>query len=355
MPSSGDGHAHAHARLGPGEQAEEGREQQPGADRPEHRDRAVEPRHAAHERDGEEARERQRPVLLREPVELVEAEQGQGSHQGEEDEPAVDDDDDGEHAEDDAGDDARHHDAPPPASSGRRGAAAAEAALAAGVVGQRRVQVLRAEVRPVAVAEVQLRVGALPEQEVADAKLPGGADQELRVVHLGGVQVPPQIVVGELGAGRAACCAGRALSPDRRRVLGRQALRRVEQFAPPAVAEGDVERHLRVGGGQRLGLFDAADELIGCPFSTPDEAHARPSLVHVGHLRIYHLDEQLHQGLDLVLGTVPVLGAEGVDRDLLDAEVERVLEHAAQRPWRPPGAPRPRAGPCPAPSGRCRP
>ena len=39
-------------------------------------------------------------------------------------------------------------------------------------------------------------------------------------------------------------------------------------------------------------------------------------------------------------GPVPVLGAEGVDRDLLDAEVERVLEHAAQR-----------LGACPVPRG----
>ena len=47
----------------------------------------------------------------------------------------------------------------------------------------RLVQMLLAEIRPQRVDEHQLGVGALPEQEIADALLAAGADQQVRVGH----------------------------------------------------------------------------------------------------------------------------------------------------------------------------
>ena len=40
------------------------------------------------------------------------------------------------------------------------------------------------EVRPEAVAEIQLRVGQVPEQEIADALFATGADEEVRIGRL---------------------------------------------------------------------------------------------------------------------------------------------------------------------------
>src|SRR5687768_10190109 len=83
----------------------------------------------------------------------------------------------------------------PPAASARlaggrvRGellAGAPEAALAALVGGDGLVERLRAEVRPEGLREVELGVGELPEEEVRDALLAAGADEEVglgRVVH----------------------------------------------------------------------------------------------------------------------------------------------------------------------------
>src|SRR5262245_25800877 len=59
------------------------------------------------------------------------------------------------------------------ARGGRRQllARAAEAALARPVRGECRLEGLRAEIRPERLGEMQLRVGELPQQEVADALL----------------------------------------------------------------------------------------------------------------------------------------------------------------------------------------
>ena len=219
MPSSVTAMRTVTPGLGPDQQAEQRREEHAGADRPEAR--AIGLKNQAmrdHQRDAEEAGQRQRPVPPGEPVELVESEQRQGGHEREEDEAAVDHDDDGEHGEDDAGDDARRHDAPPsPAAPlvgrgrarGRRNGAGGRRSRPAPRRGP------RPEVGPQPVAEVQLGVGALPEQEVADAQLPGGADQQLRVVHLGCVEVAAEVVVGELGTRRRRGLARRAASAAR--------------------------------------------------------------------------------------------------------------------------------------------
>jgi hypothetical protein len=70
--------------------------------------------------------------------------------------------------------------AQPPAARGRR-LDAAEAAVALRIGGQRGVDLGGAEVGPQAVGEEQLRVGRLPEQEVADAHLAAGADEQVGV------------------------------------------------------------------------------------------------------------------------------------------------------------------------------
>src|SRR5690606_30904699 len=58
--------------------------------------------------------------------------------------------------------------------------AEAEAALPFVVLGNGAVKSALIKVRPVDGGEVQLGVGHLPEQEIADALLPGGADTQVR-------------------------------------------------------------------------------------------------------------------------------------------------------------------------------
>ena len=67
-------------------------------------------------------------------------------------------------------------------------AEAAEAALAALVVGDGFEQMDAAKVGPEAVGDEDLGVGDLPEQEVGDALLAAGADDEVGVGHVRGVE-----------------------------------------------------------------------------------------------------------------------------------------------------------------------
>jgi len=58
---------------------------------------------------------------------------------------------------------------------------AAETAVAALVVGDGLEKMSAAEVGPEAISDVDLRVGDLPEEEVGDALLAGGADDQVAV------------------------------------------------------------------------------------------------------------------------------------------------------------------------------
>jgi hypothetical protein len=57
----------------------------------------------------------------------------------------------------------------------------AEAPFAAGEERERLLEIRQREIRPQARTEIQLRVGEIPEQEVADAVLTAGADQQIRL------------------------------------------------------------------------------------------------------------------------------------------------------------------------------
>ena len=63
----------------------------------------------------------------------------------------------------------------------RSGSSTAEAPTARGELADRHLQLLASEVGPEHIGEAVLRVGGVPEQEVGDALLTGGADHEIRI------------------------------------------------------------------------------------------------------------------------------------------------------------------------------
>ena len=76
--------------------------------------------------------------------------------------------------------------------------------VAALVLVQRRLERLAREVRPQLVGEDELRVGALPQQVVAQPLLAARADDEVRVVHLRRVEQPPEVASSPPPSKRAA-------------------------------------------------------------------------------------------------------------------------------------------------------
>src|SRR5690606_4801930 len=112
----------------------------------------------------------------------------------------------------------------------------AEASLALGVGAQRPEEVDLAEVGPVGLAEVELAVRALPEQEAPEALLPGGADHQVGVRLALGVEVLGDVLGGD-GVGEL--LEGDAL----RGGVVQQRADRVGDLAPAAVADGHVDDH----------------------------------------------------------------------------------------------------------------
>ena len=115
-----------------------------------------------------------------------------------------------------------------------RGGSGAEAALALGVRPQRAQEVDAAEVGPVGLAEVELAVRALPEQEAAEPLLARGADHQVGVGLALGVEVLGDVLdVEDLGELLDRGALGGVLLQQRPYGVG--------DLAPPAVADGDVD------------------------------------------------------------------------------------------------------------------
>src|SRR3954453_7260507 len=186
------------------------------------------------------------------------------------------------------------------AGRGPRSLPRPEAPLALLVLAQACLEGLAAEVGPELVAEDELRVRALPEQVVGDPLLAAGPDQQVGVVHLGRVEVLLKLLLPASLVGRGG----------------------IEDLGPAAVVEGDEQRDPIVPGGLGLGPVHSVREFVADAFTPADEAHPDALLVELRRLTVDALREHRHQAIDLLLRPGPVLGREGVDGELPDAELD---------------------------------
>ncbi len=111
----------------------------------------------------------------------------------------------------------------------------AEAALAPLEAGDGREEVVRGEVGPEAVEEGELGVGGAVEEEVGEAELAAGADDEVRVAHA---------QAGQAGAEERGVDGGRI--ERARGDLDGELARGGRDFFPAAVREGERQGHLAV-------------------------------------------------------------------------------------------------------------
>src|SRR5688572_13156350 len=185
-------------------------------------------------------------------------------------------------------------------------AGAAEAPLARAVGSDRRVERRGVEVRPERFGEVELAVGELPEQEVADALLAAGADEKIglgRVAHreirrkrglFYGFQ--PWIVLQKLPHG-------------------------LQDVPAAAVVRRDREREALVAGGQSLALLDQLADLGVEALRVADHLETHAAGMQLGDLVLQRGAEQLHEQPHFLGRTAPVLGAEGEQREAGNAAI----------------------------------
>ena len=205
---------------------------------------------------------------------------------------------------------------------------------------ERGVERVRSEVGPERLGEVELGVGRLPDEEVRQALLAAGPDDEVRVRQADRVQ--------------------RRADGGLVDVLGRDAARgeppeRVDELGPAGVVEGDVEQEPLAVGGRLERLADRRPGRLGQlvePAEQPDPDALGAELVGLapdGRL------EQAEQPGDLLVRPSPVLAAEGVQGQDRDAARSRRGGGGRGWPRRRPRDRRARAGRAAAPSGDCRP
>src|ERR1700722_10501830 len=181
--------------------------------------------------------------------------------------------------------------------------AQAKSPLPGGVVLQRGLERRRVEIRPKPVGEIQLGIGQVPQQEVADALFAAGANEQVRVADITQRQRRSKSRLIELRWREL-------MALD----LQRQAACRVHDVAPAAVAERDLQQQAGVRGGNLLGAGHAGLQPRVQLVALADEAHAHPAAVQFLDLGLERLDEQRHQAHDLIARAAPVFAAEGEQR-----------------------------------------
>ena len=192
---------------------------------------------------------------------------------------------------------------------------AAETAFAAAKIFYRSGEVGGIEFRPHARREQQLRVGAFPEHEVAEAAVATGADQQVHVQS------------GTAGVG------------DFTEAFRKFALRNFQAGKHPAggaedgvargVIYGDAQFEGAAGGSKLFGSFDGLRERRGDAVATADHAQADSRGCAGRGFGAKILFEQREQGNDLAHGAVPVVRGKRVERKGANAQAGSGAHDAA--------------------------
>ena len=174
------------------------------------------------------------------------------------------------------------------------------------------------EIGPGGVGHPQLGIADLPEKEVADAHLAGGADEEVGIGHPGGVEGPTEaFLVDRVG-----------IEAPRAHFTG-QAPGGLDNLAAGTVVDRQAELHAVVAGRQFGGPVEGGERLRGETFTAPD--HRQPdTLLHEERPLLDEiLLEEAHQEGELGLGAPPVLAREAKERELVDAKANALLGRPA--------------------------
>ena len=183
----------------------------------------------------------------------------------------------------------------------------AETALAVLIVVDGIVEILVAEVGPELVTEIELGIGHLPKEEIADAKLAARADKEVGIGIVASGQVAAEGLLGHIGGGKTALTG---IVAD-----GAQSLR---HLPAGAVAERQNESHGGVAGGDIYTFLQTVAGLLGYAVQIAYGLQT-DIVVHQGFGLILHgFDKEFHQAVDFLLRAIPILGAEGVEGEEFD-------------------------------------
>src|SRR5215472_1749895 len=174
-----------------------------------------------------------------------------------------------------------------------------ETTLALLIVLERAEKLRFAEVRPQGVGHVELGIGDLPEEEVRDAHLAAGADEQVRIGKARGAEVGGH---GRLVDGVRVQLAGAHGARD--------ATRGLDDVLAAAVTDAQADRQSRVGAGQLDDALELASHRFGQAAGVADGEHPHLVLHELLHLGAQVAQQQAHERVHLAPRPLPVLGRE---------------------------------------------
>ena len=200
------------------------------------------------------------------------------------------------------------------------GDSSAVAPVPGGVLLDRPPQITAIEVGPESIKENQLRVRALPEQEVGRSLLSRRADEQIDVGDVRFVEKVPEALLGELA--RIKSSLGSQL---------RDSPRGVDDFGAASVVHTELQGQDVVADGSAFGVFQFADHTA--PEARPSAGPAHPDAhgVELVSPPSDHVAIEAHQPANLIRRAVPVLGGKGVRGEVLDSDLNGPLDHVEER------------------------
>src|SRR6266852_8366257 len=182
-----------------------------------------------------------------------------------------------------------------------------EAALALAIPRDRRIELPGVEIRPQRRGEVQLGVSKLPKQEITDALLAPGANEQIRFGRVVERQMRSELLLG--------------ISLGRQRAAARELQQSLHQVPAAAVVGCNRERKPRIARGELLGTVRELDHAWPEGRDIADYLQAHLVLVQALGFLLQGGHEQLLERRNLFGGPSPVLRAEGEQGQVFDAAI----------------------------------
>jgi hypothetical protein len=168
--------------------------------------------------------------------------------------------------------------------------------------------------------EDQLGVGRFVQQEVGEAALAPGADQQIHVgQRAGGHLAVEEALVDLFGQHQARAGAHR------------QRAGRLDDVLSAAVRQRQGQGHLLAVGRVADQIFDRVARARRQVFERADHVHANAQRAQLGALFLGEVDQQPHQRFDFTPRAGPVRDAEGVKGQILDPDARGRLDRVAHR------------------------
>jgi len=192
--------------------------------------------------------------------------------------------------------------------------------ITSGVRLDRSPKITAVEVRPQSIKKHQLGVRALPQQEVGRPLLPRRADEEVDVGDVRFIEEMPEALLGELAWIEPTLCRQLGHSP-----------RGIHDLGAASVVHTELQGEDVIAHRAALGVLQLTDHASPQSRRSAGPAHADAHRIKLVPPSSDHIAVEAHQPANLVRRTVPVLGGEGISREVFDADLDGPLDHVEQR------------------------